>query len=264
MKKKNIFAIILFTIGLLFFASPVIFDIYQSYHRNNMVQEFKQDFSVNKEFTKQARIHNKYIYNNQRHVFNTQKPNEKILYNDEKPIAYVDIPSIDLKNQLVYYGESDAILTKGVGNLTWSSISIGDKNSLSILAGHSGLANQIYFNNVRYLKNGDIFYIHSANKKIAYKVYKKKIVDPADAEKIHNILKVQENKDISVLLTCTPMFINSHRLLVFGERVPLKDAKNKKVVKRDFFTFERIILALSIFFIIVMILMIIITARKKK
>ena len=39
-----------------------------------------------------------------------------------------------------------------------------------------------------------------------------------------NALKIQEGKDLATLVTCTPYGINTHRLLVTGHRVDLKDA----------------------------------------
>ena len=45
-------------------------------------------------------------------------------------------------------------------------------------------------------------------------------------ENISDLL-INRNKDYVTLVTCTPYGINSHRLLVRGERIPYKEAKKK-------------------------------------
>jgi sortase A len=37
-------------------------------------------------------------------------------------------------------------------------------------------------------------------------------------------------------MTCTPIGINDHRLLVYGKRIPLKQAEQKHTVSRDTFS----------------------------
>ena len=60
---------------------------------------------------------------------------------------------------------------------------------------------------------------------LAYKVDQIKVVLPNEI----NDLLVVKDKDYVTLVTCTPYGVNTHRLLVRGERVPfeLKD-KNYK------------------------------------
>ena len=50
-------------------------------------------------------------------------------------------------------------------------------------------------------------------------------------ENISDLL-INRNKDYVTLVTCTPYGINSHRLLVRGERVPYKEAKKKEKTKK--------------------------------
>ena len=38
-------------------------------------------------------------------------------------------------------------------------------------------------------------------------------------------LMIEDNKDLVTLVTCTPYGVNTHRLLVMGERVPYDDSK---------------------------------------
>lgn len=64
-----------------------------------------------------------------------------------------------------------------------------------------------------------------------YKVENKTTVEPNDTESI----KINPEKDYVTLVTCTPKFINSHRLLVRGERVQISNnsnnSENKEIVE---------------------------------
>ena len=64
------------------------------------------------------------------------------------------------------------------------------------------------------MEEGDFFYIHVLGKTLAYKVDQIKVVLPEETDDI----KIVEGKDYVTLLTCTPYGVNSHRLLVRGER----------------------------------------------
>ena len=62
---------------------------------------------------------------------------------------------------------------------------------------------------------------------LTYKVDQILVVEPDDFEQV----LVVESKDYVTLLTCTPYGVNSHRLLVRGERyiLPEDDIKKEKV-----------------------------------
>ena len=60
-----------------------------------------------------------------------------------------------------------------------------------------------------------MFYIQYLDEIHAYKVNQVKVVEPSDSSD----LKIVPGKDYITLLTCYPYGINSHRLLVRGERV---------------------------------------------
>ena len=81
----------------------------------------------------------------------------------------------------------------------------------------------VLFTDLDKLKEEDIFYIHSLDKVLAYKVDQIKVVLPEETDD----LTVAENQDYVTLITCTPYGVNTHRLLVRGHRVPY-DEKEKK------------------------------------
>ena len=73
------------------------------------------------------------------------------------------------------------------------------------------------------LQIGDVFYIHVLDKILAYKIYETKVILP---EKIDE-LQITSGKDYVTLVTCTPYGVNSHRLLVKGERAEYSQTVNQ-------------------------------------
>lgn len=137
-----------------------------------------------------------------------------------KPIAVLSIPKI--KEVLpVYNGTSQTVLDNGVGVLENTSLPTGGKGKHSVLTGHSGLSLNRLFTDLPKVKKGDKFYI-KVNKQIhAYQVDQIKTVLPDNLK----YFQTDPNEDYVTLVTCTPLFQNTHRLLVRGHRVPYQAEK---------------------------------------
>lgn len=239
-------------VGVILFLIPFMFDSYNKLQQQPLVNDYKKTAIKADKRLPAARRYNRQIVTYQQHK--TGKPSiAPVQKKLKEPMGYVTIPAIKVNNMLMYYGESDWVLNRGLGILDWGSLPIGGKNTRSVITGHSGLANHIYFDNIRYLHNGDIIYLHAFGKKMAYKVYKKLVIDPNNQKQVRK-LDVAKNRDTITLLTCTPIFINSHRLLVYGKRVPLKKAAKKAVSRRDFWSLDHI--WMLVVFLLVLILLI--------
>lgn len=129
-------------------------------------------------------------------------------------MAYVEIPKISVSLP-VYHGVSSAVLNKGVGHLPETSLPVGGESTHAVLAGHSGMSHARLFTDLPKLEIGDKFYIHVYGKKLCYKVDQVKKIRPWDTKE----LNIVEGQDYVTLLTCVPIAVNSHRLLVRGVRV---------------------------------------------
>lgn len=128
-------------------------------------------------------------------------------------MAYVEIPKINVSLP-VYHGVSSAVLNKGVGHLPETSLPVGGKSTHAVLAGHSGMSRARLFTDLPKLQIGDVFYIHVYRKTLTYRVDQIKKVWPSDTQD----LNIVEGQDYVTLLTCVPIAVNSHRLLVRGVR----------------------------------------------
>ena len=129
-------------------------------------------------------------------------------------MAYVEIPKISV-NLPIYHGAGDDSLNRGVGHLLGSALPVGGEATHCILTGHSGLAKDKLFSDLDKLEVGDMFFIHVLNDTLAYRVKELFTVLPEDTSR----LMIEGQHDYCTLITCTPLGVNTHRLLVRGERV---------------------------------------------
>ena len=137
-------------------------------------------------------------------------------------IGYLEIPKINVYMP-IYHGIDTEVLERGIGHMPDTSLPVGGISTHCVLSGHTGLPAAKILTDLDQMKEGDLFYIHVLNETLAYKVDQIKVVLPEETDDI----RIVPGKDYVTLLTCTPYGVNSHRLLVRGERteyVPEEDA----------------------------------------
>ena len=135
-------------------------------------------------------------------------------------MGYVQIPKINVSLPICH-GTGNDSLDRGIGHLLGSSLPVGGENTHSILTAHSGMASQKMFSDLPQLKVGDVFYLKVLGETLAYQVDQIKTVLPYDT----TYLGIEQGEDLCTLVTCTPFGVNTHRLLVRGERIPYEEAE---------------------------------------
>ncbi len=135
-------------------------------------------------------------------------------------MGYVEVPKISV-NLPIYHGTENDSLERGVGHLLGSSLPVGGEDTHTILSGHSGMASQKMFTDLEQLALGDVFYLHVLDETLAYQVVDINTVLPYDT----SLLGISPSEDLCTLVTCTPYGVNTHRLLVRGERIPYEEAE---------------------------------------
>ena len=133
-------------------------------------------------------------------------------------MATIKIPSINV-NLPIYHGTENATLDKGIGHLFGTALPVGGESTHTVLTGHTGLGNATMFDQLTSVKMGDYFYIETAGRHLKYQVTDIRVVLPHETESLNKV----EGKDLATLITCTPYGVNTHRLLVTGERVPMDE-----------------------------------------
>lgn len=176
-------------------------------------------------------------------------------------IGHVEIPKIN-EDLPIYAGTSEDVLQKGVGHLEGTSLPIGGNSTHTVLTAHSGLPEARLFTDLSKLEIGDKFYIHNIQTTLCYQVDQIKVVTP---DVIDDLLIV-EGHDYATLLTCTPIMINTHRLLVRGHRVDyVKEVEEKTIMEnKKNYIYKNLFYASLVLIFIMLILILKLRKRKKK
>ncbi|WPO88422.1 class C sortase [Herbiconiux sp. KACC 21604] len=138
-----------------------------------------------------------------------------ILHADENGLmARLKIPSIAV-DLPIYHGTSDDVLDHGVGHLEGTAVPVGGRTTHSILTAHRGLATSELFTHLDRVALDDTFTIEVFGEVLTYRVVDTRVVEPTQTETLVPVV----GEDLITLVTCTPLGVNSHRILVTGERV---------------------------------------------
>lgn len=234
---KKYFKRVIFVVGFLICLFPLVSSIIQGYYQKNVVATYNNSVSNTKEllleeYLNKANEYNAALFEN--NGATTSGTNLSILkdYDDTLNIGdgimgSIEIPKISV-NLPIYHGTSEKVLSSGVGHVQGSSLPIGGNNTRSILTAHRGLPNSKLFTRLDEIKEGDLFFIRVQNNTLQYKVNKIEVIDPEQVE----ALRIEEGKDLVSLVTCTPYGINTHRLVVTGERVPYEVEEYSSIEKK--------------------------------
>lgn len=137
---------------------------------------------------------------------------------DTDIMATVRIPSINV-DLPIRHGTDDATLAAGAGHLFGSSLPVGGENTHSVITAHTELASAHLFDDLDKVEVGEVFYLDVAGETLAYQVDSIDTVLPHEVES----LQLEPGRDLVTLVTCAPPTVNTHRLLVTGERVDLPE-----------------------------------------
>jgi sortase A len=135
---------------------------------------------------------------------------------DTATIATVTIPEIGVALP-VMHGTGDEVLNLGAGHYYGSSLPVGGPGSHTAISAHSGLVTKEFFTRLPELTVGSEFTISSFAGDLHYAVVD---IRKVPAEAALDQIVIEAGRDLATLITCVPIGINSHRLLVTGERLP--------------------------------------------
>lgn len=248
MKKKilkNIIFALLFIIGLSILLYPQVSSKWNAYRAKQLISDYTsavtQDSDTKEyaEMMKAAQEYNRGLtWEAVPDAFSVRDGIQDDVYDallnvdGEGLMGSVEIPAIN-ENILIYHYTTEETLQKGAGHLFGSSLPVGGESTHSVLSAHRGLPSAELFTDLPLLEEGDVFYYHILGETLAYEVDQKLTVLPEEVE----ALAIEEGKDYSTLVTCTPYGVNSHRVLVRGHRIPFVEeeyvAEQHKTVKKD-------------------------------
>lgn len=225
----------LFVGGMLLLLLPIGLRFWEDKSQHDFVATYEKELEEIDMSKLDKCLEEAYLYNESLYLTGKAEEEEyekQLNVFDNGIMGSIEIPKINLKLP-IYHGTEEEILTNGVGHLKESSLPIGGQNSHGVLTGHRGLPNAQLFTRLDELEEEDIFLLHVCGKQIMFRVTNIQIVRPEDVE----ILEIQPGKELVSLVTCTPYGINTHRLVVTGERyeetVKVEEIEVNVVSKRD-------------------------------
>lgn len=237
-RKKQWPFLVVFILGLLVMSYPLVSRFYYRIESTQQVEYFDDEKKKLTEAEVRKRIELANAFNKSlNNVISTDPYVKKRMEAGRQEyarmleinelIGHVEIPKIDTDIP-IYAGTVEDVLQKGAGHLEGTSLPVGGSSTHTVITAHSGLPTARLFTDLSKLRVGDKFFIHNLSRVLAYEVDQIKTVEPSN----FSDLLIVPHKDYATLLTCTPIMINTHRLLVRGHRVPYNphefDSLNKK------------------------------------
>lgn len=234
-KAKSLLAVFFLLAGLLCFLYPTISYIWNGYRDGKLITEYNHsvaetDVKVLTDNLESARKYNeKLAVKTTKNMIGPEDPEDDeykslLDFGGNGIMGYIEIPKISAKLPIYHYSNA-SVLERGAGHIYGTSLPIGGEDTHAVLTGHRGLASASMFSELNKLSEGDEFYIYVCGDTLAYKVCRIQTVLPEET----GTLTIEEGRDLVTLITCTPYAINSHRLLVTGERTEYVKEEAEKV-----------------------------------
>ena len=225
-KLIRIIAIILFIVGLGFFAYPIVLREAFDIQANKAIDQFDQLKTTNDDnllYTELRRA--MFEYNEKLYLSGQSGLIDQLSY--EKPdfllsdygidsdiLGYITIPAIDIKLP-IYNGASTENMAKGAAYLAHTSLPVGGENTNCVIAAHTRYKGIYMFKRITELNVGDKIYITNFWETLVYQVVETKVIDPNDSQNIY----IKANRSLITLSTCHPYPDNYQRYLVYAELV---------------------------------------------
>lgn len=247
MKDKliTIGACFVFLAGAAIFCYPLAKGLYYNYNTNYVLDDYKNEMKeLSKQMTKKIQepsvstnhvsesddilpdlyeemaLYNQNLYENKQKDLTDPFSYESASFDlteyglSDNIIGYLTIPAMEVELP-VYLGANEENLKKGAVHLGQTSMPIGGSNTNVVLAAHRGYQGIPMFRDIQKLRIGDFVAMTTPWETLTYQVCKTEIILPDEINKI----LIQPGADMLTLFTCHPYRQNSHRYVVYCERV---------------------------------------------
>lgn len=222
---------VIFLLGFLLCVFPLISSILERQQQKDAVATYREEVNHSQEselesYLKEAENYNSMLYqaggaivgNLQEGILSEESYRKQLSMTENGIMGNIEIPKIQV-NLPIYHGTEEKVLAAGVGHLPESSLPVGGENTHSVLTGHRGLPSSKLFTRLDEMEKNDLFFIRVCNEILAYRVNQIEVIEPEDMQS----LAIKPEKDLVSLVTCTPYGLNTHRLVVTGERIDYKE-----------------------------------------
>lgn len=236
-RKRKWIQRLLFLTGFLLCCYPMMSGLFQGKKQEKVIKTYEElvddqaNQSIQEELT-EAKVYNDVLFQSKGYlienetiqILDTVHYKQLLNLSGSGMMGSIEIPKINAYLP-IYHGVEEEILSSSIGHLEGSSLPIGGTNTRAVLTGHRGLPNAKLFTRLDEIEIGDLFYIHILDQTMAYQVAEIEVIEPEAVE----LLEIKPEKDLISLVTCTPYGINTHRLVVTGERVTFEQAQHDEI-----------------------------------
>ena len=233
--KSRWLRVLIFVIGFLLCVYPLISSAYQSWQQGQLIRSFESTVDQMDEtdidsIWKETEKYNSMLFQTQGLSIGSidsgilSRYDELLDTNENGIMSRLEIPKIGVSLP-VYHGTEDEVLNVGAGHLEGTSLPTGGDSTHSVITGHRGLPNAKLFTRLDEIEEGDLLFLETLDKKLAYQVTDIRVVEPGDLD----IMRIEPDRDLVSLVTCTPYGINTHRLVVTGERVEYSERQKAEI-----------------------------------
>lgn len=269
-KKKSftgVLLVVIFFIGLLVMLYPTIADYVNSRVQSRAIMDYEEalkNLTVEdyQRFFDAADAYNAKIKDVAFPLMYYDKVegyNDILNVNGIGMMGYIDIDKIKVELP-IYHGTDDQTLNNAVGHVQGSSLPAGGPSTHCVLSAHRGLPSAKLFTHLDKLEEGDTFTLTILDRVLTYQVDQVLIVEPDEVDELY----VVEGRDYCTLVTCTPYGINTHRLLVRGERIETARPKPVIYVKNEGYIIDPIIIAPAVAVPMLLILLVFLMVKYSK
>ena len=216
--KKRILKITLYIVGICLICYPLCARFVEYKNQTKSVYDYKKEIAIMEEKELANRLEKAQKINNEKSTdivivkeneIGNEIVSEHDFYKEGEILGYIKIPKINIELP-IFEGTTIDNLEKGVTHMENTSLPNGMIGTHCVLAGHTGILRAEIFDNIDKLKIGDEFFVNFLGIDNRYTIINKEVVWPDDTKD----LKIEEDKCLVTLVTCTPRSINTHRLLV--------------------------------------------------
>ena len=190
MCKKKVFAALMITVGILFFAIPLVYYYTGEKETEALTQEFEQILEERQEDETETESEG------EEETKTTISEEDAAIFAEGDVIAIVEIESIGIRYPVVE-GCSSSNLNKAIGHMSETAM-VGSAGNC-VLCGHNGSRYGEFFTKLNQVEIGDVVTLLDVDGELhSYEVKETFVVGPYD-----NSIKTQSETEELTLFTCT-------------------------------------------------------------
>lgn len=226
-KKARVYGVIMSATGVLLIVGTLFFSVYARWRNAKEINAFEVELSVTDSEKHTAALcehvqrlpedrQKREVSQEQLGIGEQPEISQELLKSqddnsakDDSGMAVLAIPSISCKD-IVKEGSSSHVLAKALGHMEGTAFP--GNNGNCVIAGHRNYSFGLHFNRLNEVAVGDEITITTKEGLYTYTVTEIKVVEPEEL----SVLDQTEDARLT-LITCTPIYIASHRLIIIAE-----------------------------------------------